>query len=62
MDTETYFGNDNIMFHVKDLGKLPGQDWMEVFVFDQNYHNAGFLLNGQIRASYGFNKVPGPIW
>jgi hypothetical protein len=50
---EIYFGNDNIMFHTIDNGKAPGVDFAEVWVFDQNYHNSGLLLNGQIRSSWG---------
>jgi len=52
---EVYFGNDNIMFHTIDNGKAPGVDFAEVWVFDQNYHNAGLLVNGQIRSSWGLD-------
>jgi hypothetical protein len=55
---EAHFGNGEVYMRAVDLGKLPGQDYVSVDVWGQNYHNEGNLLNGQIRLSYGFFKTP----
>jgi hypothetical protein len=58
---EIYFGNDDIMMHTIDLGKAPGVDFFEIFVFSAGYHNSSLLLNGQIRSSWGIYKPGDPL-